>query len=229
MIEHAVATTIISLTVSFIFVGVPFYFMVEMFFNPNAIREMNEKLSFFSVIFEKIFYPFSIRRKLLKEMGDMRGKVILEHGCSVGLLTEKLAQKVGPQGKIIATDFSLHKVKKADERTKNLDHVTVHHHPDLKDFTLPLKEQVDGIISVGMLSYMQKPEQILKSMAQHVKKGGEIVFLDFDKFFYIIPNVKWVQSDSQLIGIFKQAGFDVQVERKRGLLWKYINVYGVKV
>ncbi|NQV91113.1 amino acid permease [Candidatus Woesearchaeota archaeon] len=229
MIEHAVATTIISLTVSFIFVGVPFYFMVEMFFNPDAIRQMNEKLSFFSVLFERVFYPFSIRRKLLKEMGDIRGKVILEHGCSVGILTEKLAQRVGPEGKIIATDFSLHKVQKADKRTKNLAHVTVHHHPDLKEFSLPLTEKVDGIISVGMLSYMQKPEQILKSMAEHVKIGGEIVFLDFDKFFYIIPNVKWVQSDAQLIGIFKRAGFDVQVERKNGLLWKYINVFGVRV
>ena len=229
MIEHAVATTIMSLTASFMFVGIPFYFMVEMFFNPNAIREMNDKLSFFSGMFEKVFYPFSIRRKLLKEMGDMRGKVILEHGCSVGLLTERLAKKVGPKGKVIATDFSLHKVKKADKRTKNIAHVTVHHHPNLKDFTLELKEQVDGIISVGMLSYMQEPAKMLKSMAQHVKKGGEVVFLDFDKFFYIIPNVKWVQSDAQLIGIFKQAGFDVKVERKNGLLWKYINVYGVKV
>ncbi len=228
-VEHSLATTILNLTGSLFIVGVPFYFMVEMFYNPKSITSINEKLSYVVVLGEKIFFPFSIRNKLLQEMEEMNGKSILEYGCSVGTLTKKLAEKVGPAGKVFATDLSLKKVEITGKRTKHLAHVSVHHHPHLSDFTLKLPHQVDGVISVGMLSYMQKPQQILTSLAKHVKKGGEIVFLDFDKFFYIIPNVEWIQNDQHLKNIFSAAGFAVNVERKRGLLWQYVIIYGYRL
>jgi len=65
---------------------------------------------------------------------------------------------------------------------------------------------------------MQNPEKILRSLGRHVHKGGEVIFVDFDKFFYVIPNVKWIESDSELVNLFAKAGFKVHVERKRGLL-----------
>ena len=101
--------------------------------------------------------------------------------------------------------------------------------PHLDDFKLELPEKVDGVISVGMLSYMQNPLKLLTSLGERVKKGGEVIFVDFDKFFYIIPNVKWVESDQMLQSTFGKAGFKVHVERKNGLLWQYIIVRGFKV
>jgi basic amino acid/polyamine antiporter, APA family len=228
-LEGNLAITILKLAGSFIFLGFPLYFMVEMFYNPKAITNMNERLAFFVVFGEKLFFPFSIRNKLLNDMGDVRGKIILEYGCSVGTLTKKLAARVGSNGKIFATDLSLKKVNVAAKRNTNNLHVSVHHHPHLDDFKLQLPTKVDGVLSVGQLSYMQNPAKILGNLSKHVKKGGEIVFLDFDKFFYFIPNVKWIENDEQLKGIFSQAGFSVEVERKRGLLWEYIIIYGVKV
>jgi len=228
-IERNVATTILSMAGSFILLGIPLYFMVEMFYNPKSIVSVNEKLSTFVVLGEKIFFPMTIRNAIFKDMGDLHGKTLIEYGCSIGTLTKKLADKIGPTGRIFATDLSLTKVKAADKKTKEHAHVSVHHHPHLHDFTLKLPHKVDGVISVGMLSYMQHPQQILKSLAGHVKKGGEIVFVDFDKFFYFIPNVKWIQNDQQLKHIFHQAGFAVNVERKRSLLWQYIIITGHKV
>ena len=162
-------------------------------------------------------------------MGDLKGKVILEYGCSVGSLTRKLAPLVTETGRIFATDLSLKKVQVADKRTNQINHVSVHHHPHLDDFKLGLPQQVDGVISIGMLSYMQNPTKILWSLAKHVKMDGEIIFVDYDKFFYLIPNVDWIQNDQQLTDIFRKAGFAVQVERKRGLLWQYIVISGKKV
>ena len=161
-------------------------------------------------------------------MGDLQGKVILEYGCSVGTLTRKLAPRVTETGKIIAADLSLHKVKIADRRTKHLSHVKVHHHPHVDKVKLPIKK-VDGVISIGMLSYMQKPKQMLKTLNGHLKKNGEILFVDFDNFFFFIPNVKWIENDQQLKEVFKTAGFSVEVERKQSLLWQYIIIRGKKV
>ncbi len=228
-IERSLAMTILNLTGSLLILGLPFYLLVEMFYDPKAITKVNEKLSFLVVLGEKLFFPFSIRNKLLKDMGDVKGKAILEYGSSVGGLTKRLAPRVGPTGRIFATDLSLKKVEILKKRVKHHAHVTVEHHPHLDDFKLQLPHQVDGVLSVGMLSYMQKPAQILKSLAKHVKSGGEIVFLDYDKFFYFIPNVEWIQNDTHLKKIFSQAGFAVNVERKRGLLWTYVIIYGVKV
>lgn len=228
-VSGSTATTILKLAGSFIFLGIPFYFMVEMFYNPESIVKVNEKLSFLVVIGEKLFFPFSIRNRILKTLGDVKGKVILEYGCAVGGLTRRLAPLVGEQGKIYATDISSGKVKIVNKRLQNLPHVEAYHHPHLDDFKLRLPRKADKVISVGTLSYMQHPAQILGNLAMQVKKGGEIIFVDFDKFFYIIPNVGWIKNDEQLKQVFAQAGFNVEVTRKRSVLWQYIYIKGVKV
>ncbi len=225
-IEGATAWTILNLAGSFIILGIPFYFLVEMFYNPSAIVKVNEKLSYFVVFGEQLFFPFSIRKKLLSSLHNLRGKSVLEYGCSVGTLTKKLARRVGSKGRIYATDLSLQKVKVADKRTKQIKHVFVHRHAHLDKFTLKLPRKVDNVISVGMLSYMQQPATILKHLAQRVKKGSDVVFLDYDKFFYLIPNVTWIKNDKKLVQLFKKAGFIVKVERKNGLLWQYIIIRG---
>jgi SAM-dependent methyltransferase len=152
----------------------------------------------------------------------------LEYGCNVGALTKRLAPKVGAKGKIFATDISLKKVEMVAKRVKRFPWVSVHHHPHLDNFKLDLPK-VDGVVSVGTLSYMQNPKQLLVNLGKHVKKGGEIIFVDFDKFFYVIPNVKWIESDPKLVALFAKAGFKVHVERRKGLLWQHIVITGVKV
>ena len=152
----------------------------------------------------------------------------MEYGCSFGALTKRLAPRVTERGRIFATDLSLNKVKIAARRTRHFPHVNVQHHPHLDSFKLKVPK-LDGVISVGMLSYMQNPLNILKTLGKHVKKNGEIVFLDYDKFFYVIPNVAWIEDDEKLGKLFKQAGFAVSVERKRGLLWTYVIISGKKV
>jgi hypothetical protein len=87
---------------------------------------------------------------------------------------------------------------------------------------------VDYVISIGMLSYMQNPHQVLKHLAAKVHKGGKIIFLDYDKFFYLIPNVDWIESTEMLKETFRKAGFHVIVTKKRSLLWTYVLVTGVK-
>jgi amino acid transporter len=227
-IEGALATRIIKMALSFVLLGLPFYFFVEMLYSGKSIRKINEHLAYFALISDKLFFPLTIRNKILKNIGNAKGKKILEYGCAVGTLTQKLADKVGPTGRIYATDLSYKKVKMTYKKNKYLSHVRVHHHPHLHDFKLKLPKLVDGVISIGMLSYMQHPQRILKSLSKHVKKGGEIIFVDFDKFFYLIPNVTWIKNDKMLKAMFRKAGFIVDIERHRSLLWQHIIITGVK-
>ena len=228
-IEGNLALSIIKLAASLIVLGIPFYFLVEMFYDPKAIVKVNGILSYFVVISEKISFPISIRNNILKGLTNLQGKVVLEYGCSVGSLTHRLADLVGPRGRIIATDIALHNAEIADKRTKHLDHVFVLHNNDLEDFKLNLKYQVDLVISIGIMSYLQNPEKVFTSLARQVRRGADIIFIDYDKFFYFIPNVTWLKDDQQLIAMFRKAGFSINVERKRGLLWTYIVIKGKRV
>ena len=80
-----------------------------------------------------------------------------------------------------------------------------------------------------MLSYMQNPKQTLTKLGQHVKKGGKVVFVDYDKFFFVIPNAQWIQNHALLIAMFKEAGFNVEVTVKRSVFWQHIIISGYKI
>ncbi|MBT3451201.1 amino acid permease, partial [archaeon] len=228
-IEGAVAKSIINLALSFVVLGIPLYFLIEMFYDPKAIVRTNEFLSYFVLLTEKIHFPLSIRNKILKDLGDVKGKTVLDYGCSIGSLTKRLARKVGSNGRVYATDISLHNVKITDQRTNEISQVTVHHHPSLDNFSLKLFPKADLVLSIGMMSYLQKPRKILTSLSKQVKKNSEIIFVDYDKFFYFIPNVTWIEDDKQLVKLFKFAGFKVKITRKQGFLWTYVIVKGKKI
>jgi APA family basic amino acid/polyamine antiporter len=228
-IEGGNATSTLRLASSFIILGLPFYFFVEMLYSESSIVKINEYLIYFFLLGDKMFFPVSIKNKIFKGLGDMRNKVVLEFGCSVGTLTKKLAPMVLPSGRIYATDLSLKKAKIANKRTSKFEHVAIAHHPHLDDFKLEMPEQVDEVISIGMLSYMQNPKQILTKLGAHVKKGGRVVFVDYDKFFFVIPNAHWIQNHELLIAMFKEAGFNVQVTVKRSIFWQHIIISGYKI
>ncbi len=225
------AVHILKLGIYFILIGVPIYFLLEMYYNPRAVRKTNNVLAYLALITERIALPMSIRKEIIKLLGDIKGKTVLEFGCSVGTLTLHLAEEVGKNGKVYATDISERDLEIARGRMNRRGHKHVkilhdihHHHrvhPDIPG--------IHTIVSVGMLGYLHDIKTILRQMNRRLKKGSKICFVDYDKFFDIIPNKDWLGNDNAIKKVFREAGFDVHVERKQGFAWKYIFVYGGKV
>lgn len=221
---------IVKLIFSMLFLGIPLYFLVEMYYDSPVILSVNERLAYILVFFERFFFPISLRRKIFLMLGDIHGKMILEFGCSIGTLTRKLAAKVLPYGRVYAVDPIEHNVRIASSQVRGQEHVHIFHHDSFEHFKtkvhLPL---VDALVSVGALSYLQKPEVVLKHLASKVRQNGRVVFVDYDKFFFFMPNVAWISDEQKLKQMFFQAGFQVEVSKKRGLLWQYIFIHGKKV
>jgi len=221
---------IIKLALSLLFLGIPLYFLVEMYHYSPAIITVNEKLSYILVIFENFFFPVSLKRKIFSMVGDLKNKKVLEYGCSIGSLTRRLARKVSPNGKVYAFDFIGHNVKIASSQLRKHKHINFFHHRHLNHFKTKIKiPKTDVLISVGVLSYLQKPQVVLEHLADKVKKGGKIVFVDYDKFFYVLPNVDWIGDEKKLKKMFLKANFKIEVIKKRGLLWQYIFINGEKI
>ncbi len=228
-IEGGIATSIILMSFSFIFLALPFYFLVEMFYDKDAIVKVNDSLSYFNYFFDNISFPFSIGKKIAHRFGILEGKKILQFGCSTGNLTKEFGEMVGDHGKVYAVDIAKHKVEFTKKRVLGLNNISVYRNDSLEEFNFVPDEKVDIFYSVGLLSYFQNPTKMLSDINTTLKEDGKIIFIDYDKFFYFIPNLKWIEDDQMLINIFEKAGFKILIERKNSLLWQHIIIKGIKI
>ena len=228
-INHSSINTL-KLGFSLIFVGVPIYLLLEIYYNPDTIIQLNDALAYMTFIFERIILPRKIRTELLALLGDIKGKKILEFGCSVGTFTLYLAQAVGPSGRVYATDLSQKELLITKRRLakRGHSHVIVIHDEHQVNRVHPSIPHVDAIVSVGMMGYLQDVKKVLREMRTLLPYGGKIVFADYADFFKVIPNVAWLSHDKTVEKIFREAGFSVFVTRKKGLFWNYVYVYGIK-
>ena len=226
--SNAIST--LKLGLSLIFVGVPIYMLLEIYYNPDAIIRINDALAYVTLLTERIILPKSIIKEILALLGNLKGKKILEFGCSVGTLTMHLAEAVNPNGRVYATDLSRRDLLITKRRLikKGHKHVIVIHDEHQVNRVHPSIPHVDAIVSIGMMGYLQDVKKVLKEMRELLPYGGKIVFVDYADFFKVIPNVVWLSNDKVIEKIFRDVGFSVFVTRKKGLFWNYVYVYGIK-
>jgi len=235
--EGEAAWPMLKLVISLIVIGVPCFFLISLYHDPKIIsdvRDVTANLSFFT---EAVTLPRRIRNEILKLIGNVTGKTLLEYGCSVGTLTVQLAEAVGPSGRVFALDLSKNDLKitkrRVDraiwsEQDRIYGRVNLLHDPELINRGHPGVPYADVTVSVGMLAYIQDIEKVLKDINALMPDGGKICVIEFVDFFRIIPNVEWLSKNEVIESIFRKAGFSVHVVRKKGLFWNYVFVNGIK-
>src|SRR3989338_657591 len=224
------AINAIKLALSLIFVSLPIYLLLEVYYNPDAIIKVNDALAYVTLLTERITLPKIRRKEILALLGNIRGKKVLEFGCSVGTMTIHLAEAVNPYGRVYATDLSKKDLLITKKRLikRGHSHVMVvldEHQINRVHHSIP---HVDAIVSIGMMGYLQDVKKVLKEMRDLLPYGGRVVFVDYVDFFKILPNVAWLSNDRTIEKIFRDAGFSVFVARKKSLFWNYVYVYGIK-
>lgn len=225
------AIKLVTIAISLIALGIPIYFLLELYYNPKAIRKTNNLLAYLVLLTERLALPIGVRMEIIKLLGNIRGKTVLEFGCSVGTLTMHLAEEVGKDGLIYATDISEKDIEIAKARLekKGHRHVKVIHDLQHHQRVHPDVPTIHTVVSVGMIGYVKDVKRVLKHMNVRLRIGAKICFVDYDKFFDIIPNKEWLSNDKKIKRIFEEAGFKVEVIRKQGFAWRYIFIYGKKV
>ncbi len=224
------AIKILKLGFSLLFVGIPIYLLLEIYYNPDIIIRMNDFLAYFTLLSEKFILPKYVRKEILTLLGDIKNKKVLEFGCSVGTFTLHLAEAVKPNGRVYATDLSRRDLLITKRRMlkRGHKHVIVIHDEHQVNRVHPSIPHVNAVVSIGMMGYLQDVKKVLKEIRELLPYGGKIVFVDYADFFNMIPNVAWLSNDKMIERIFREAGFSVFVTRKKGLFWSYIFVYGIK-
>lgn len=216
--------------------GIPLYFLIEMYYDPSAIIKVNDSIAHLALLTENISVPKKVRKRIFQILKDIKGKRVLEYGCSVGTITLMLAKMVGPYGEVYATDISLKNLKITHKRLTKQEKEIKENHPEVyilhdKDqFTRihPSIPYADVVLSIGMLGYVQDIKKVLDDIYKILPEGGELCFVEFGDFFKVIPNVEWLSTNKRIEDLFRSAGFSVRVIREEGTFWNYIYVYGIK-
>ena len=231
------AVKMVLLGLSFIGVGIPFYLLILVLNDSDFNLRIKDLTAYYTLLFESVFVPKHIQKEIQSYLGDINAKTVLEYGSSVGTLTKSLLKQVGPRGKVISINGSRTELRILENRVKqsqdkDLDKMfgslsIIHHrqyHNSVHD-TIP---EVDAIISLDTLSTMQNPDKVLAELSKLLGERSPICFFDFGNFFNFLPDQEWLSTKESITRKFREAGFIVNVRKKKGLFWNYMFIYGLK-
>lgn len=99
--------------------------------------------------------------------GDIRGKVVIDFGCGIGLEAIEMVQ-LGA-ARVIGVDIQEKVLAVARDRAAELQLTSVCH------FTQRPDEQADIIVALDSFEHFAEPAQILRTMHEILKPGGRIL------------------------------------------------------
>jgi ubiquinone/menaquinone biosynthesis C-methylase UbiE len=119
--------------------------------------------------------------KAVEALDFKAGQVVADIGAGSGYYTSRIAKRVGPTGRVYATDIQPGMIQLLDQRVKNegLDNVTTVL-GTMDDPKLPPRA-IDVAIMVDVYHELQQPQLFLQRLKDAFKPDGRLVLLEFRK------------------------------------------------
>ena len=166
--------------------------------------------------------------KAIEALDLKEGMVVADIGAGSGYYTSRMSKRVGPTGRVYATDIQPGMIELLDRRVKaeGLSNVTTIL-GDMEDPRLPPRA-IDLAIMVDVYHELQQPQLFLQRLKEAFKPGGRLVLLEFRKEDPKIPilevhkmSVAEVKAELEAEGFVLDKVIDV-------LPWQHIIVLRVK-
>jgi ubiquinone/menaquinone biosynthesis C-methylase UbiE len=166
--------------------------------------------------------------KAIDALDPKPGMVVADIGAGSGYYTERLSHRVGPSGRVYATDIQPGMIQLLERRVKDrgLANVTTVLGA-MDDPRLP-PQAIDLAIMVDVYHELQEPQVFLQRLKGAFKRGGRLVLLEFRKEDPKIPilevhkmSVAEVKQELEAEGYALERVIDV-------LPWQHIIVLSVK-
>lgn len=118
-----------------------------------------------------------LRKKAVSLLQLQRGDHVVELGCGTGVNFSLILESIGPEGRLTGVDISPNMLDIAQRRVvhagwRNVELV----HQDIVEYRYP--GEVNGVISVGVLGYIDDCDRLIESASQAIVSGGRFVVLD---------------------------------------------------
>ncbi len=125
--------------------------------------------------------------KVLDEMNLRPGMVVADVGTGAGYFAERMARKVGKEGKVFATDIQPGMLELLRQRLTQLKIRNVE--PVLGAFDDPRlpPASCDYILLVDVYHEFSQPQKMLARMKEALKPGGRLVLVEYRKEDPAVP------------------------------------------
>jgi ubiquinone/menaquinone biosynthesis C-methylase UbiE len=167
-------------------------------------------------------------KKLLEVLKLRPGEVVADVGAGSGYYTFRMAEKVGPTGKVLAVDIQPEMLALIRERTKAKGLSNVE--PVLgteSDPKLPASA-VDTILLVDVYHEFSHPYEMTEAMVKALKPGGRLVFVEYRMEDEKVP-IKLVHKMSERQVIKEMTPFPLKHIKTHGALpWQHVIVFEKK-
>jgi ubiquinone/menaquinone biosynthesis C-methylase UbiE len=119
--------------------------------------------------------------RAINALGIQEGSTVADVGAGSGYMSVRMARRVGPKGKVYATDIQpqmleLLRRRLARENVTNIELVL----GAIDDPKLP-EAAIDLILMVDVYHEFSEPQKMLRGMMKALKPGGRIVLLEYRK------------------------------------------------
>ncbi len=119
--------------------------------------------------------------EVLSALNIKPGEVIADIGAGSGYFTFRLAQRVGPSGKVYAVDISPDMILHINRRIRELKATNVVSILADPDDPLLLDASVNRFFFSDSWHHIESQTKYLTLMKRMLKSGGEVVMIDFHK------------------------------------------------
>ncbi len=139
------------------------------------------------------------RHQMVEDLDLKPGDIVLDVGSGPGLWSNRLAEKVAPNGCIIGIDYSTDAISHAQKNLENSPYKNIIKYSQADFFNIPYREETfDLVFCSNSLMYFpdSMKEKLLKEQKRVVKKGGRIVSKEYDGetiIVYPIPPELWLK------------------------------------
>ncbi|MGK7929242.1 MAG: class I SAM-dependent methyltransferase [Spirulina sp.] len=164
------------------------------------------------------------RHQMVRDLELKPGDRILDVGSGPGLWSNSLAKKVAPTGKVIGLDFSSDCLKYARSQVEKSPYKDIIEYTQGDFFDLPYNSEIfDIVFCSNTLMYCtdEQKEKMIKEEKRVVKKGGKVVFKEYDGetiIVYPIPSELWLKLKSSVARVLAETAstdyYDEYVARK---------------
>ena len=142
------------------------------------------------------------------------GDQVADLGAGGGYFTFKLAQAVGPAGKVYAVDIDRQMIDLLANRAQkdgmtNVETILA----NVDDPLLP-KSGVDLIFTCDTYHHIDNRVSYFKSLRKYLKPGGRVAVIDFDRRAWIEGLLRHYTPGEFIKREMEQAGFALQVENE---------------